>query len=381
MDFQFSEEQTMLRALAREILEAEMSIERMKEIEKTKDWFDRKLWEKLAQANLLGVPIPEAQGGMGYGLTEVCVLLEELGRTLAPVPAIATLVEGALSIARFGSEALQKKYLGGVASGEVVLTAALEDAGSSNPLHPVTKAVKSGAGSASWKLDGVKCNVTVAHLAKCILVPAQTDSGIGIFLVDPKAKGVSLVGGKTSIGESLFRVDLAGVSVEESDVLVVGEKGAEALRWIFDAAVIAHCALQIGISDKALEITSGYVRERVQFGVPIGSFQAVQHRAANGFIDLQAIRWCTWRAAARLAQGLAAEREVCVAKYWASVGGSRIADTCMHLHAGVGVDIDYPIHRYFLWSKASELALGNGAVQLNRLGADMAANPPQEVCA
>lgn len=381
MDFQFSEEQTMLRTLAREILEAEVSVERVKEVEKTTEWFDRKLWEKLAQANLLGVPVPEAQGGMGYGLTEVCVLLEEIGRVLAPVPAIATLVQGALSIARFGSPALQKQYLEGVAAGSVVLTAALEDAGSRDPLHPATKAVKSGAGGVNWKLDGVKCNVTAAHLVARILVPAQTDAGIGIFLVDPKASGVSLVASKTSTGESLFRVDLSGVVVDASDVLSVGAAGAAALRWIFDASVIAYCALQIGISDKALEITSGYLRERVQFGVPIGSFQAVQHRAANGFIDLQAMRWCTWRAAERLAQDLSSEREVCVAKYWSSVGGSRIADTCMHLHAGVGVDVDYPIHRYFLWSKASELALGNAAIQLNRLGADMAANPPQEVCA
>jgi alkylation response protein AidB-like acyl-CoA dehydrogenase len=134
----------------------------------------------------------------------------------------------------------------------------------------------------------------------------------------------------------------------------------------------------VGVSDKAIEITAGYTREREQFGVPIGSFQAVQHRLADAFIDLEAMRWTTWRAVWSLAAGLPAARQARVAKFWAAEAGSRIANACIHLHGGLGSDVDYPIHRYFIWSKAIELALGGAGPQLVRLGSDMAVTGPQE---
>ena len=133
-----------------------------------------------------------------------------------------------------------------------------------------------------------------------------------------------------------------------------------------------------GVSERALEITTGYVAEREQFGGPIGAFQAVQHRCADGYVDLESIRWTTWRAASRLARGLAVPREAAVAKFWAADGGSRIAGSAQHLHGGIGVDVDYPIHRYFLWTKALEYRLGSATPTLARLGRDMATNPPRE---
>jgi alkylation response protein AidB-like acyl-CoA dehydrogenase len=148
------------------------------------------------------------------------------------------------------------------------------------------------------------------------------------------------------------------------------------LRWIHERATVAVCATQIGVCERALEITAEYARERVQFGVPIGSFQAVQHRCADCLIDLESIRWTTWRAVSRLARGLPAAREATVAKFWAADGGARIAST---VHAGLGVDLDYPIHRYFLWAKSLELELGAAAPQLVRLGRDMARTGPQEL--
>lgn len=131
------------------------------------------------------------------------------------------------------------------------------------------------------------------------------------------------------------------------------------------------------MSERALEITTAHLRERVQFGAPIGSFPAVQQRAADAWIELQAMRWTTWRAAWCLAEGRPAEREILVAKFWAAEAGSRIADTAQHLHGGLGVDLDYPIHRYFLWSKALELGFGGATSQLARLGRDMASRPPR----
>ena len=377
MDFSFSEDQTMLRDLAREILEKEVTAERLKEIEQDPDWVDRGLWSQLAEANLLGLVAPEDLGGMGLGIEEVCLLLHEIGRAVAPVPLLPALVLASLPIAEFGTDEQKRAWLAPVASGEAILTAALVDADSSDPSSPATTAKRDGE---AWVLEGEKRLVPAVHLARRVLVPATTDDGVGIFLVDPQAEGVSLVRQQTSRGEPLFSMRLAGARVGESELLGGdASSGARMLRWLHDRATVAVCATQIGVCERALEITAEYARERVQFGVPIGSFQAVQHRCADRLIDLESIRWTTWRAVSRLARGLPAAREATVAKFWAAEGGARIASTAQHLHAGLGVDLDYPIHRYFLWSKSLELELGAAAPQLVRLGGDMARTGPQEL--
>jgi alkylation response protein AidB-like acyl-CoA dehydrogenase len=219
--------------------------------------------------------------------------------------------------------------------------------------------------------------VPAADLAARILIAARVDNGIAIFLVDPQAQGVSLTRNATSRSEPVFDLALANVVVPEADLLGGGTMpNARALDRIRAQATIATCALQVGVSERALELTSAYVRERIQFGVPIGSFQAVQHRLADAYIDVQSMRWVTWRAAWKLSRNEDATREVTIAKFWASEAGARVAASAQHLHGGMGVDIDYPIHRYFLWSKALELSFGNATQQLVTLGRHMAQNVP-----
>ncbi len=377
MDFNFSEEQLTLQDLARGILEKEVTPERLREIEAGRDWVDRELWSTLADASLLGLVVPEELGGMGYGLPEVCVLLHEIGRALAPVPVLSTLALAGLPLAEFGSEAQKKAWLAPMAAGQLVLSAALVDAGSEEPARPATRARRNGAG---WLLDGQKRFVPALHLARRVLVPATTDAGAGVFLVDPQADGLSQVRARTSTGEPIFDMTLESVHVDEDGLLGDDARnGGEIALWLYQRALVAICATQLGVSEKALESTTGYVGQREQFGVPIGSFQAVQHRAADAFIDLEALRWITWRAIWKLSQGLPASRETMVAKFWAAEAGSRIANSAQHLHAGIGVDVDYPIHRYFLWSKHLELSLGAATPQLARLGRDMARTGPKEL--
>ena len=378
MDFDYSEEQTSIRDLAREILEGEVDSDRLKEVEATDEWFDRELWSKLAEANLLGAVVPEEHGGMDFGIEEHCVLLEELGRVLAPIPLHAT-GTAALALSRHGTPAQQSAWLPGVASGEVVLTVALDDAGSADPSQPAVRADRDGD---DWRLEGTKRFVPAAHLASRVVVPATTEDGVGVFLLDPTAEGVTRTLQRTSTGEPLFELTLAGARVAGDDLLGKDPKGGdETTRWLHELFTVGLCAIQIGVSEKALEITTDYVREREQFGGPIGAFQAVQHRCADGYIDLESIRWTTWRAVSRLARGIEIPREAAVAKFWAADGGSRIAGSAQHLHGGIGVDIDYPIHRYFLWTKALEFRLGGATPTLVRLGRDMAANPPSELAA
>ena len=380
MDFNFSEDQIMLRDLARGILEKEVSPERLREIEADPEWFDGALWSTLAEAGLLGLVVPEALGGTGFGLQEVCVLLHEIGRAVAPVPVLPTLVLGALPIVEFGSEAQKKAWLPRMAAGNAILSGALLDTESEDPGRPATRARRDGT---TWVLDGQKRFVPALHLAERVLVPAATSAapdGVGIFLVDPRADGIALTRQQTSTGEPIFELTLSGVCVDEEDLLGGNaENGGRIASWLYERALVATCSTQLGVCERAIEITSEYVRQREQFGVPIGSFQAVQHRAADCYIDLECLRWVTWRAVWKLSRAQAAARETAVAKFWAADAGSRIANAAQHLHGGLGVDLDYPIHRYFLWSKSLELSLGAAMPQLARLGRDMAQTGPQEL--
>jgi alkylation response protein AidB-like acyl-CoA dehydrogenase len=372
MDFNFSEEQVELRELAREILEAEVTLDHLKEIESGREWFSAQLWSKLAEANLLGLAIPEVLGGMGFGIFELCVLLQEVGRSVAPIPAMPTLVLAGLPIARHGTDAQKERWLEPLARGDCVLTTALVDADSGDVCAPATRARRDADG---WRIDGHKRLVAAADLAQHIFVPATTDAGIAFFAVEPSAEGVRCVGGRTSTHEPLFDLTLSGVRVDDRDRL---DAGADALRWLHECALVATSATQLGVCERALEITTGYLGERHQFGVPLGTFSAVQHRSADCYIDISSLRWTTWRAAWKLACGLEAGRDARIAKFFAAEAGARVGTAVQHMHGGMGADRDYPIHRYFLWSKSLELNLGSAMPQLATLGRDMARTGPRE---
>jgi alkylation response protein AidB-like acyl-CoA dehydrogenase len=367
MDFRFSDEQQDIRELARGILEKELTRERLRAAEATDDRIDTALWKTLAAANLLGVAVPEAQGGMGQGLLELLVLLEEIGRAVAPIPALPALVLGGLPIARFGNEAQREAWLRPLVAGAAILSGCLPALGPAGEPRCGTRAFADGG---AFVLEGFERLVPGAGAAACIVVPASNpEGGVELFLVDRNAPGVLATAQRISTHEPLFDLALEGVRTGP-DARLAG--GADALRWLHDVALVALCALQVGVSERAIEITAQYVRERKQFGVPIGSFQAVQHRLADCWIDLEAMRWTCWRAASRLADGLDVSRAAVVAKFWAAEAGSRIANAAQHLHGGLGADLDYPIHRHFLWSKSLELSLGGASPQLARLGRDLA---------
>jgi 3-oxocholest-4-en-26-oyl-CoA dehydrogenase beta subunit len=370
MDFAFTPEQHALRDLARSICQDHATHERLKAVERDADWFDRELWAALATANLLGVALPESSGGSGLGMTELCLLLEQVGAAVAPVPVWPTLVLGALPVAEFGSDAQRARWLAPVVAGTAILTAALVELPAEDPSAPQTRAVRDGAG---WRLDGVKDCVPAAHLAAAVLVPARTGDGqVGVFLVEPSAPGVTLERQLATNREPQARLTLAGVRVGADAVLGEPAKGRAIVEWLVDRALLGLCALELGVVERALRITAQYTTERRQFDRPIASFQAVQQRAADAWIDVESIRLTTWQCAWRLDAGLPASDEVRVAKFWASEAGHRIVYTAQHLHGGIGVDVDYPIHRYYLWSKTIELTLGSAPRQLAALGEALA---------
>jgi alkylation response protein AidB-like acyl-CoA dehydrogenase len=363
MDFAYSEDQQALRELARKILEERATHDRLKEIKKTAERLDLELWRELAKANLLGVAIPEALGGTGTGLPELVILLEEVGRTVAPLPLLPTLVEGALPIARFGSEAQKKRWLPAVAAGDAILTAALADGPGAGVV-----AKPDGAG---FRLTGRRPLVHAAHVAQAILVPARLGAKDALFLVETKAPGVTLERAETTDEQVRPHLALANAPAE---ALGDPQQGAEALAWTEARSVLGLCAMQVGVAERALQITARYVTERKQFDRPVGSFQAVHTRAGDAYVDLQAMRLTTWRALHLLEQGEEATDELAIAKFWASEGGARITYAAQHLHGGIGVDIDYPVHRYYLWARQLGIHLGTGTAQLAKLGERLAAS-------
>jgi alkylation response protein AidB-like acyl-CoA dehydrogenase len=366
MDFQWSEEETAVAELARQILVDQATNERLKEVEKKPLRFDAELWKRLADANLLGVAIPEAHGGMALGFQALCLFMQEIGRAVAPVPAYPSLVLGALPLARFGTEAEHAAWLPRLASGDAILTTALVELESSDPLRPATRAE---AANGSFRLHGEKSLVPSAQQAERILVPARLDGGeVAIFFVDPGADGVTVSAQQSSDGQPNAFVALDGVVVGEEAALGGLEGGAERLRWLVERATTARCAMQLGVIERALEMTAKYANERIQFDRPIGSFQAVHQRAADAYIQVEAVRLATWEAIWRLASGLESSDAVAVAKYWAAEGGHFAAFACQHLHGGIGIDVDYPLHRYFIWAIQIEHELGSAPHQLDRLG-------------
>ncbi|MBW2268394.1 MAG: acyl-CoA/acyl-ACP dehydrogenase [Deltaproteobacteria bacterium] len=363
MNFSFSDEQEAVRDLSARIFADNTSHERIQALEKSGEWHDSALWAELSEANLTAISLPEAVGGGGCSIFETCLLLEEQGRHLAPVPLVATLLLGGLALAQFGSREQQERWLRPVAESGAILTGALHETGASLPSRPKTRAERDGDG---WRISGTKVAVPAADLAKVMLIPARTDDAAGVFLVEPTAPGVSLERQVTTNREPQSQVVLDGVSVAADARL--GDAASDVTGWMFDQASVGLCALQLGIAEEALRRTAIYTTDRKQFGVPIGSFQGVQVRAADAFIDIEAMRSTLWQAAWRLAEGRPAARHVSAARWWASIGGHRVTHAAQHLHGGTGSDVDYPIHRFMLWAKQVESTLGGATPELARLG-------------
>jgi alkylation response protein AidB-like acyl-CoA dehydrogenase len=370
MDFSLTDDQRAMADLAAQILGDRCTLERLKTIEGSDERYDRELWAEFARAGLLGAALPESVGGSGRGFVDVCLLLEQQGRRVALLPLLSTIVAAALPLARFGSMEQQQRYLPDVVAGESLLTAALSELGTDDRA-PRTSAQADGP---VWCLSGVKVGVPMAHRAAAVLVPACTPSGeIAVFIVDPKAPGVTLARQETTNWEAQFRMELSGVRLGPDTRL--GTPGQDVLGWIVDRNTVGVCALASGVCHEAVRITAEYASNRKQFDKPIAMFQAVGQRMADSYIDKEAVNLTMWQAASRLADEMPAAKEIATAKYWAAEGGSRIGHAALHIHGGISIDIDYPIHRYFLWAKQIEYTLGAATPQLARLGALIAAEP------
>jgi 3-oxocholest-4-en-26-oyl-CoA dehydrogenase beta subunit len=357
VDFDLTDTQLAVRSLAADVFGRHADPARLAEVEAGPERFDRKLWQQLAVSGVLGLTVPEANGGGGLGEPAFVLALIEQGRRVPLVPLWETVILGALPVARFGSKEQQARWLPPVADGSAVLTAALEPG-----------SVRASGGGAAWSLNGSCLAVPAAHLAAAVVVPATLDDGRReLFLVETAQPGVA-----RQAFERTDRALAADVRLDAAaaEPLVSGPDG-DRCQWLRQQAWVGLAALQLGVSQESVSRTAAYTSERHQFGVPLATFQAVAHQAANCYIDTQAMEVTLWDAVWRLETGRPAGAAVHVARWWAADAGDRVARVVQHVHGGLGADVTYPIHRYFLWSSQLANTLGCASWHLERIAEEI----------
>ncbi len=359
MDFKLSEDQRSVAELASSILTDRATTDRVREIETTPSRVDDDLWRELGRAGLLGLALSEEDGGAGLGLAGLVVVLEEQGRHVAPVPlwshAVATWTLG-----RYADDALRAELVPGVADGDIRLTVALEEYATGSPREPGCVATREGT---SWSLTGTKAVVPSYAGADHVLVSATGPDGPALFILPRQGAGMTWTDSETT------SYDMSGELVlDDAAARLVG--GGEALTALLRAAAVALAALQLGVAQGALRLAATYTSGREQFGRPLATFQSLQHQLADCLIDIDAMRVTTWQAVQEIDEnGLDADRAVEVASWWRAQAGLDVVHRVQHVHGGIGVDVDYPVHRYFLWGRQLSGTLAGPAAVLADLGA------------
>jgi alkylation response protein AidB-like acyl-CoA dehydrogenase len=364
MDFTTTEAAQDLGGLVDTIVDAVCTPEHQRELDGLDQRFDRELWRKLIDADILSSAAASSLGGDGFGTLEQVAILVALGHQMAAVPYLDSVVLAAGALARFGSEELQQSWGVPAVRGEKILTVALDGEMGEGPVQ----ATRAGDG---YRLTGTRTQAGYGPVADAFLVPAETDSGTAVFLVTADDPGVSVTALQTTGCGSVGHLALDGVTVGDSRR--VG--GSEVAVWLGTLATLGRSAFQLGVLERGLQMTAEYARTREQFDRPIGSFQAVAQRLADGYIDVKGLRLTLTQAAWRVSEDIPADIDVASAAFWAADAGHRVAHTIVHVHGGVGVDTDHPAHRYFLAAKETEFALGGATGQLRRIGRELAETP------
>ncbi|SPM40154.1 Acyl-CoA dehydrogenase related to the alkylation response protein AidB [Mycobacterium numidiamassiliense] len=364
MDFTTTEAAVDLGGLVDTIVDSVCTPEHQRELDALEQRFDRKLWGKLVGADILTSASASVLGGDNFGALEQVAILVALGRQLAAVPYLESVMLGAGALARFGSEELQQAWGVPAVKGDKILAVALDGEMGEGPV----RATRDGEG---YRLTGTRTQVGFGPVADAFLVPAETDSGTAVFLVATDDPGVTVTPLQTTGLRSVAQLALDGTQLDAGRQ--VG--GGDVVAWLGTLSTLGRSAYQLGVLDRGLQMTAEYAREREQFDRPIGSFQAVAQRLADGYIDVKGLRLTLTQAAWRVSEDIPAEIDVASAAFWAADAGHRVAHTIVHVHGGVGVDTDHPVHRYFLAAKETEFALGGATGQLRRIGRELADTP------
>jgi alkylation response protein AidB-like acyl-CoA dehydrogenase len=364
MNLDLTEEQEMLRTSARDFLTKECPKTLVRKLEEDEKGYSPELWRKMAELGWMGLVLPEQYNGMGMGFLDLVILLQEMGRNILPGPFFSTVVLGSLPILNSGTEEQKKEFLPKIATGDMILTLAFTEPSARYDAAGVqTKATAKGDG---FVLDGTKLFVENAHIADYIICVARTkkgtapEDGITLFLVDARSPGIKCEVMPTIGADKLCEVVFKNVKVPKSNMLGKLNEGWPITAKALEYATIAKCAEMVGGQEAALDMTLAYVKERVQYGKPIGSFQVIQHYCANMWMNVETSRDILYKAAWNVAEGLPeSASEVAVAKGWINEAYKFVTERAVQCHGAIGTTRDHDIGLYYRRAKAGELAFGD----------------------
>lgn len=360
MQFELDEDLREAAQLAEEVFTQMASTTRVRDVERQEGGHDDALWKALAETGILGLALPEEHGGSGLGVLGLVAVLEQQGRRVAPVPFAAAVAMAALPISCWGTDEQRGRWLPGFLDGSLLITGAIDAAVDGD------NAVRGERDGSGWRISGTLLAVPGAGNAAALLVPVKTDDGVIAVILPVDRDGVSREEvSMTSFGAAASVV-LDAVHVGDDEVLTGGSMPVQQARML---GRIALAAVQSGVCEEAIAITAAYTSERIQFDRPLSANQAVSARAADAHLDAERIKLTTRRAAWLTDQGDdGAESASLVASWWAAHGGLRVVLATQHLHGGMGADIDYQIHRYFLWGRQNAYSLGSAPALMSELG-------------
>lgn len=366
MDLSLTEEQELLQNSARDFLRQECPTTHVRAMEENDTGYSSELWKQIAELGWVGLMFPEQYGGSGYSFIELCVLMEEFGRALLPSPFHSTVLTFGLPIL-FGGSAAQKQHsLPAIVEGKLLGTLALTEPSAS--FEPSGISVRADSRNGTFVINGTKLFVLNAHTADSLLVAVRTrdsggpENGISLLLVPGKAPGVEVTPLHTIASDRQCEVEFRHVEVGADALVGKLNEGWPLIKKTLDYATVAKCAEMVGMAQVAFDMAVDYAKNRVQFGRPIGSFQAIKHKCSDMIIDVDGSRFITYRAAWCLAKGLDAAKEIAMAKAWTSDACRRVCAQAHQIHGGIGFTKEYDLQLYFRRAKQGEVLYGDADV-------------------
>lgn len=363
MNLDLTEEQEMLRTMARDFLAKECPKTLVRELEDDDKGYSPDLWRKMADLGWMGLVLPEEYGGMDMEYLDLIILIQEMGRNILPGPYFSTVVLASLPILWAGTDDQKQKFLPKIAGGDMILTMALHEPNARYDAAGVE--AKASPQGDSFLISGTKMFVENAHIADHLICVTRTtagaspEDGITLFLVDAKTPGITCEVVPTMADDKLCEIVFDNVAVPRENMLGQLDKGWDIVARALEHATMAKCAEMVGGAEAVLDMTLEYVKERVQYGKPIGSFQVIQHYCANMWTDVAASRNLLYKVAWDLGEGLPASAEIAMAKGWINQAYKFVTERAIQCHGAIGLTRDHDVGLYYRRAKAGELAFGD----------------------
>ena len=356
MDLSLNEEQSLVREGARKFLARECPSTLVREMEQDRLGYSPDLWKKMADLGWIKMPFTQQYGGEGMGFLELALIVEQMGAVLLPSPFITT-ITGGLAIMKFGTEEQKKTLLASIGRGELIMSLAIYEP--NLKLEEGSMTTRTEMCGDGFLLFGNKTFVPDLHVADKFLCVACTPNGVTVFIVDTGSSEIKLQQLPTMASDKQWEVSLKGVRVNRKDILGEEGSGWQVVESILQWGACLLCAYMAGAADKVVKMTTDYAKQREQFGRPIGSFQAIQHKLADMLVAVDGARLITYEAAWKIGQGLGADFEVAAAKSWTGTAFQKGTEDAMRVFASIGYSMECDIQLYYRSAAALQVWLGD----------------------